>query len=245
MLNNFRLNTDVEYTKKAAENVATTRGNDQRRNKLSNLLGTLKNREEKLSSLNSSKLPYLVKASNNFSNVYGSQDSTDEGSDYSSNGSTTNFDLETFQMGYSKDLKKISDKYKENLFIHKNIFNTDDSQYCNELKTIGEPIYINTIIKGKHFSVRVAQEISEEIDIHLQSLQSYLPTEESKKEEQKLRWIKYALCTCTKDKTGKKCDTRGIDVKSDEFGGKRRKNKKTKKNRRRKSSKKRRHTRRR
>lgn len=167
---------------------------------------------------------------------YSSTDiSTNRGDSFESI-SIKDFDPNTFQLGYSDTLKKLSDFYNNNpdIFNLSSIFKTN-TIYCEKLKEIGKPIYIDTIFKGKHFSLRVAEEISNEIDRHLLGLNIY-DTSQTTNEKNKLLYIKYALCTCTKDRHKKQCNTYGI-----ENGGKRKRNKKTM--RKRKTIKKRRNTR--
>jgi hypothetical protein len=215
MLNNFRLNTNGQYMENAAKNVANSRGNDQRRKNLSNLLhgsrDNLESRENKLTSLNY-KTSKLGDAANSFANVFSEQ---------GSNGSTASLSEDN---QYSDELQKLSSFYDTNPRLFTNQFNQN---YCNDFKKIGSPIYINTLIKGKHFSLETANRVSEEIDF-------YLSSGIDSNTKNKLGWIKYALCNCTKDRHGKQCNTTGLET-----GGRRKKNKKTK---RRKSMKKRRRT---
>jgi len=104
MLKNFNLYTNDEYTEKAQKEVQSKRGSDIRRSNFKNLFN------EKLSS-----------------NIYnnGSQNSTDSDSDFSSN---SDFDLESFRIGYSKELNMLLNFYDNNENIFE-IFNSNFMQY--------------------------------------------------------------------------------------------------------------------
>jgi len=101
---------------------------------------------------------------------------------------------------------------------------------CNTFKKVGSPIYFYSPLKGSHFSLKASQKISEEIDGHLLNLKRYNPIV-TQDEKNKLILIKYALCTCTKDRHNNLCSTRGLELKIKPLsglGGKRRKTKRRK-----------------
>ena len=150
------------------------------------------------------------------------------------------FDLEMFKVKYSPGLKKLSDFY--DTADNKSFFNEFNKSLCNNLKKIGDPIFINTFLKREHFSFAKATEITKEIEIFLSELDDYPRSDTTDYEYTKLVSIRYALCKCTKDRHGKDCILKDIRVRVE--GGKRRKHKKTRNTKRRRSNKKRRrHTR--